>query len=201
MLFLTREEGLLSAVVHGAQKSNTSSRLLSSPFRRIRAHFYHDPVKQTWKAQDLEEVDLLESLAQNWDKYATACLWAETVIKSWGESPNDVYELMSPFLTLLATLDSQWVQPLRIQFLWRYLNIMGSLPDLSKIDSRKSFLLRELDLNYLKDSLFLPHTQSWELSPSDGHWETLETETLKLVERALGKGLNSIASLLLVSQE
>ncbi len=145
--FLTREQGPLSAIAHGAAQSKGRLKLLTIPLRRVLLKAYHDPVADTWKVVDLEGIDLYGGLSEDLDRSATASIWAELLWKTQSPGqPCDVFDLFAEALSLLDKADRETVIRLNVQTLWRALELSGLAPDFSSCADcgkplREAFLL------------------------------------------------------------
>lgn len=135
VVFYTREQGLLTAVAHGAAKSNTRTRLLTSPFCRVGLKAYHDPVKDTWKVSDLEEREVYQGLSEDLGRYSAACLWAEVLIRAGAGESAEIFDHFAEAYSLLGRCPPGQLGNLRAQVLWRFLSLAGLRPDFSFCDS------------------------------------------------------------------
>lgn len=132
LTLLTPEAGLVSAIAHGAYKMKSRLRLASEPFGYVRVYLYHDPVKEQYKITDLESIDLFESIRTSVAKFFTASLWAEATLKSFagGDSFRDLFDLLREALHLLDTSPAGGETRVSMQFLIRFLSLLGYAPDL-----------------------------------------------------------------------
>ena len=128
--FLTRERGLLSAIAHGAAKSQTRLKLLTTPLRHVTLKAYHDPVADSWKVTDLEPLHLFGGLGESLERSAASSLWSELLLASW--ESGGVFDLFVEALALLDTAEPETVARLDVQVLWRSLDIAGFLPDFAR---------------------------------------------------------------------
>jgi len=133
ILFLSPDLGLTEAIVYGTGKGK--SRLASGTDLLSAGELllYLDPVRKQYKVQDMTVKNLFLKIKQGLDKYYTASLWAEIIIKSLGgsESSKVIYFLLQEALELLEDLDSkEGMELLNLQFLWRYLVYQGYTTEL-----------------------------------------------------------------------
>jgi DNA repair protein RecO (recombination protein O) len=128
--FLTREKGLLSAIAHGANKSQGRLKLLTTPVRHVRLKAYHDPVADSWKVVDLEPLNLLGGLGEVLERSASATLWTELLLASW--ESGGVFDLFSSALALLDGVSATLTPWLDALVLWRALDAAGLMPDFSR---------------------------------------------------------------------
>jgi len=131
--FLTRERGLLSAIAHGAAKSQTRLKLLTTPLRHVTLKAYHDPVADSWKVTDLEPLHLFGGLGESLERSATATLWTELLLASW--ESGGIFDLFVDALALLDTASPAEAAHLEGQVLWRSLDTAGLMPDFSRCSS------------------------------------------------------------------
>jgi DNA repair protein RecO (recombination protein O) len=129
---LTPEVGLISAMAHGAYKMKSRLRLASEPFGYVRVYLYHDPVKEQFKITDLESIDLFEGIRASVAKFFTASLWAEAVLKSFGggDSFRELFGLLRDALGVLDRSPAGGETQVSVQFLIRFLALLGYAPDL-----------------------------------------------------------------------
>ncbi len=130
MTMLTPEAGMISAMAHGACKIKSRFRTLSEPFGYLRVYLYHDPVKDQYKITDMESIDPFESIRKSIVKIYTASLWAEVVLKAFGggESSGSLFRLFSSSLKALNESREGKEIMVSIQFLFRFLCLMGFSP-------------------------------------------------------------------------
>lgn len=125
--------GLLSVMAHGAYKMRSRLRTASEPFSVIRAYLYHEPVKNQYKVTDIEPIDSLEGIRASVLRFFTASLWAEVCLKSYGggEGFAELYRLLREALRVLAGCGEAAVGGLSVQFLARFLELLGHRANLS----------------------------------------------------------------------
>ncbi len=128
---LTRDQGILRAVAHGAQKARSRLRGATESFVRATVYLYHDPVKDAYKITDMTVVSVYESLRADLQLYYTATLWAEVVLKSYGGGGSHpaVFRLLVDCLERLEREGGTRAPYASVQFLWRYLRLAGLRPD------------------------------------------------------------------------
>ena len=125
------ENGLLSAIAHGAFKMKSKLRTASEPFHVIRVYLYHNPVSDQYKITDIESLNALDGIRRSVERYYAASLWAEVIIKSYGggESFGVPYRLLVDSLSLLEHAQQRCITNLTCQYLMRFLDILGQRPD------------------------------------------------------------------------
>ncbi len=127
----TEVNGLVQAIAHGANSRNGKLRGLTNPFCYGTVYLYHDPVKKSTKVSDFDVQDFFIGLRESVRRYYTASLWSEVVLKSFGggESAPPLFTLFVESLKLLDTASEPMAGRLSVQFLARYLSMVGHLPD------------------------------------------------------------------------
>jgi len=137
LTLFTEESGLLQAIAHGANSKRGKLRGLTNPFCYGTAFLYHDPVKKSTKVGDFDVQNFFIGLRENVRRYYTASLWAEVVLKSFGggESARPLFALFVSSLSLLDAATEEMIPVTSVQFLARYLALVGHLPDTSECGS------------------------------------------------------------------
>lgn len=127
---LTPDQGLLSAIAHGAYSRKGTLRGVTNPFCYGRCYLYTDPVKQSVKITDLSVHEFFPGLRESITRFYSASLWAELLLKTFGGGGQSE-PLFTLLLSALRALDSAVdFSPVTIQFLWRYLETGGLQPEL-----------------------------------------------------------------------
>lgn len=126
--FLTKEDGILSAILYGGPKSRLRS--LVSPFNFGQIYLYNDEAKHSSKITDFDakkyHLSFRESLFKTW----AANLAVEVVIQTQcAGSPQECYTMLNGFLDGLDLLDESQGQTGLIRFLWRFIGLLGVQPD------------------------------------------------------------------------
>lgn len=129
---LSRSSGLLDAMAYGARSRKGSLRGSIVPFAVGTCYLYSDPVKGTAKITDLSIADYHPAIRENLKRYYVASLWAEVVLASYaaGSEGEEVWSLLTEALALLASEEEAAADPLNLQFLWRFLALLGMRPEL-----------------------------------------------------------------------
>ncbi len=129
LTLLTAEAGLVDVFVFGGPKSKLRS--LAAPYGAGRAFVYLDPVKDFQKLSDFEVRDSFPALRDELDRLWSAGLVAELLVKTSGGG-GDYRQVLDLSLHCLTALDScplRAAGPPLMQFLWRYLELIGLGPD------------------------------------------------------------------------
>jgi len=134
LTFLTPDRGLLKTMAFGAYKGRSRLGMASEPFVHSYVCLYHNPVKDTYKAVEMEVRDGFDGIRADLGRFYAASLWAEVCLKSLaaGETTSDLFRLLLESLRALE--DSPDGTYLSLQFLWRFLGLAGYQPDLTRCE-------------------------------------------------------------------
>jgi DNA repair protein RecO (recombination protein O) len=139
VVLLTRDHSILHAIAHGAASSKGKLRNLVSPFCEGTGYIYFEPVKKSYKFSDMDCRQFHTGIRSNLVKFFTASLWAEVVLHSFGGGgPHDdgeAYALFTFALSLLEDCIDKSIVAHSVQFIWRYLKILGLQPELNRCAS------------------------------------------------------------------
>jgi len=129
LTLMTAEAGLVDVFVFGGPKSRLRS--LASPYASGRAFVYLDPVKDFRKLSDFEVRDSFPALRDELDRLWSAGLVAELLIKTSGGGGDyrQVLDLALQCLTALDSCPSGATEPPLLQYLWRFVELLGLGPD------------------------------------------------------------------------
>jgi DNA repair protein RecO (recombination protein O) len=131
LVIISPDAGVLHATAFGAFKGKSKLSGVSEPFTAGDFLLYHDPVKDRYKVSEIVPGSYNEALRSELDRYYTALFWSELIIKSFGGGSEygQLYYLLVSALDFLGY--THYVDRANLQFVWRYLDITGFLPDLS----------------------------------------------------------------------
>jgi DNA repair protein RecO len=130
---LTRSHGLIYAAAFGAAKGKSRLAGVITPFAEIIVDLYYEPVKGMYKIEDARPVHLNDTLHGSLVRYYGAHVIAEVLIKSYaGGDASLFFHLTSKTLTLLDSAGQKAVPYVVIQYLWKYLDSAGFIPDISR---------------------------------------------------------------------
>jgi DNA repair protein RecO (recombination protein O) len=130
-LFLTAEEGVVSAAVFGGPKSKL--RASASPFHQGVLYLYHNPVKDSRKVVDFDVKTWRPSLREDFGRVRAASVVSSAVLAThagggdWGRA----LELAAESLSALETADENVCTRVFVHFLWNWLDFIGEKPSLS----------------------------------------------------------------------
>lgn len=129
----TKDFGIINAIAHGAYKGKGKLTGVTDPFSYLDCFLYHDPVRDSYKITDVFCKEQFERIRTELFRYYYGSLWAELLIKSYGggEQTGTLFALLVPSLYLLNGESKPYADYVLLQFLWRFLRIVGagSSPD------------------------------------------------------------------------
>jgi DNA repair protein RecO (recombination protein O) len=130
---LSPEYGVLNAIAHGAYKGKSKLGGVTEVFAHLRVYLYHDPVKGSYKITDAEPLAIYERLRHDLVKFYIASLWAEAVIRTYagGGEYASTFSLLRHAMALLDRCPAERNDSVLSLFLYRYIENLGYLPDLT----------------------------------------------------------------------
>ena len=223
LTLFSRDRGLINAMAHGAFKMRSRLRTTSEPFHVARVYLYHDPVRDQYKITDMESLATSDGIRRSVRRYYAASLWAEAVIRSYGGGENfpALYELLVASLRILESSPDRSVAPLSCQYLMRFLEILGRMPDLehcglcaTELDTRGGAYLSVEEqllicggcarpgamhlpagaLRYLQTTLKVPLQAAVRVGLEEESLRSLKEAVYFLVQAALETNLNALRS-------
>mgnify|MGYP006277288965 CR=1 FL=1 len=136
VVLLTDRFGLVSSIAHGAYSQKGKLRGVTNLFCTGTFYLYHNPAKNSTKITDVQIDAFHQDIRSDLSAFYAASLWSEVVIKSYGGG-DDGRELWRLLVRALEAVDAAAVSPgghrvslISVQFLWRYLAVIGVRPDL-----------------------------------------------------------------------
>ncbi len=131
LVLISPDAGVFHATAFGAYKGKSKLSGVTEPFTAGDFLLYHDPVKDRYKVSEVVPRTYNEALRSDLDRYYTGLFWSELIIKSFGGGSEfaQLYYLLSSSLDFLGR--TRYVARASLQFVWRYLDITGFLPDIS----------------------------------------------------------------------
>lgn len=131
LVIISPDAGVFHATAFGAFKGKSKLSGVSEPFTAGDFLLYHDPVKDRYKVSEVVPRSYNEALRGDLDRYYTALFWSELIIKSFGGG-SEYGQLYYLFVSALDFLGrTHYVERANLQFVWRYLDTTGFLPDIS----------------------------------------------------------------------
>lgn len=129
---MTPDQGIIHAAAYGALKTKGKMRNYTNIFSCIKCQLYANPVKNSLKITDARERFIPMGLREDLLKYYTACLWTELIILSngGGHEHRLVYYLLKKCILFLDSSTTKGeCHNLNIQFIFRFLGLLGLAPD------------------------------------------------------------------------
>lgn len=155
---ITPDMGLVDAVVYGGYKGKSKLSGATDPFSLLHIHFYYNPVKKSYKVEDVEERRTYTGIRGDLERFFRASLLSEIVLKSYagGGDWAPLYLQVKNALSVLDACDYRRIDLVVIQFLWRFLAFSGYQPDLgscsscgAEVDYSEPLFLREEDSSFV----------------------------------------------------
>jgi len=131
LVIISPDLGVLHATAFGAYKGKSKLSGVSEPFTRGDFLLYHDPVKDRYKVTEITPRSYHEELRSDLDRYYTGLFWSELIIKSFGGGSeySQLFYLLQASLKFLE--NTHHIERANLQYVWRYLDITGFLPNLT----------------------------------------------------------------------
>jgi DNA repair protein RecO (recombination protein O) len=128
--FLTAEEGIVRATLYGGPKSKLRSQV--APYHQGRLLVYHDPVRDSRRVNDFEVESWKPGLRELYERSAAAGTIAETILAGHGGGGgwDEALKLAGQSLGALEEAGEGLIPFLLIQFVWRWMEFLGSRPSL-----------------------------------------------------------------------
>jgi len=133
VVMLTDSMGLVSAVAHGAYSRTGKLRGITNPLCYGTCYLYSDPVRKSMKITDFDVQDFFTGVKERIEPYYAAMLCSEVILKSHGggEEGETVLQLFIELLGSLNEAKAEHAALAAVVFLWRYLDVLGSRPELA----------------------------------------------------------------------
>src|SRR6056297_2219862 len=131
LIIISPDAGVFHATAFGAYKGKSKLSGVTEPFTAGDFLLYHDPVKDRYKVSEVVPRTYNEALRCDLDRYYTGLFWSELIIKSFGGGSEfaQLYYLLSSALKFLE--NTHHIERANLQYVWRYLDITGFLPNLT----------------------------------------------------------------------
>ena len=131
LVIISPDAGVFHATAFGAYKGKSKLSGVTEPFTAGDFLLYHDPVKDRYKVTEVVPRTYNEALRSDLERYYTGLFWSELIIKSFGGGSEyaRLYYLLSSAFDFLGR--TRCVARANLQFVWRYLDATGFLPDIS----------------------------------------------------------------------
>jgi DNA repair protein RecO len=190
LTLFTPENGLVSAVAYGAFSQKGKLRGVTNIFCYGTCYLYTDHSKQTNKLSDIHVKEFFHGLREDIAKFYIASLWAEAVLKSFGGgvSARELFALLLEALRLLDTCPAARADRLLVLFLWKYLDELGSAPDLT----RAHYGLSGGAVRYLSHAGRHSLGESFAVGIDDASVNSMKGVLFDRVEELIEKPLNTL---------
>ena len=131
LTLFSRDFGLISAVAYGAWKGTGKLTGATDLLMLIKAFFYVDPVKDSWKLTDAQVKDDFSVLKTSLKAYYRASLCSEIIMRTHGggDLGASLFELFIETLKELDTPDRDRLDYALIQFILRFIRMSGQMAD------------------------------------------------------------------------
>lgn len=125
---LTKDKGLVHAVLYGGPKSRLRS--LVAPYHSGTIWLYTDEVRKFTKISDFDVHSYHNEIRENLFKTCAAGLCAELAVKTHcGTEFSETWLYITSFLDGLCMVDEQEARVALLRFIWRFLSLLGFQPD------------------------------------------------------------------------
>jgi len=126
VVFLSAEEGILSATLFGGPKSRLRSHV--SPFNSGILWTYRDPAKDFRKISDFDVESWRPGLRELYERSNTASLIAGTILAGHGGGGafGEALSLANAVMDALSCADEACCERLLIHFLWNWAGLLGN---------------------------------------------------------------------------
>ncbi len=120
---------MLRATVFGGPKSKL--RAAVAPYHRGKLWIYFDPVRNSRKITDFEVLDWRPGIREAYHRIMACSVIAEAVMAGHGGAGNwtEALSLVDQTFRELETAGEEPSQRLVLLFLWRWLGLLGALPE------------------------------------------------------------------------
>ena len=128
----------------------------SEPVAWVALQLYHNPVSDSYKVTEIRLLDAFAAVRGDLRRLSIASMWHETVELSYaaGSGEGALYRLLLDALRRLNTCGSprngrDEVMHVNIQFLWRFLGLLGVRPDVTLCTACRRRLDEREPLHYV----------------------------------------------------
>ncbi|MCL1815744.1 MAG: recombination protein O N-terminal domain-containing protein [Treponema sp.] len=134
-VFLSAEEGLLSATLFGGPKSRLRSHV--SPYNSGVLWIYRDPAKDFRKVSDFDVKDWRPGLRELYERSSTASVVVQAILAGHGGGGffGEAFVLANAVLDALACADEPCCERILFYFLWNWSGLLGNRGDLRRCSS------------------------------------------------------------------
>ena len=192
------EYGITEATAYGGYKPKSKMGPLVSPLACGHFVLYHSPSARKPKIEDFSPEFTFFLLQSDIKKYYTVLTWFEVVMRTHGggDSSSDLFCLLVSFMQLLEVAKEEEIIYINVQFLLRFLNIMG-FPPVSYFQ-KADYVVESNKLSagifkYLDYTLGLPSSEAVHIRLGRKDAALLEQSVLSMVQTVLECRLNTLS--------
>lgn len=122
--------GITEATAYGGYKPKSKIGPLVSPLACGHFVLYHNPKSKKPKIEDFSPEYTFILIQSDIKKYYTVLTWFEVIMRTHGggDSSSDLFYLLLAFMQLLEVAKEEDILYINVQFLLRFLNLMGFHP-------------------------------------------------------------------------
>ena len=192
------EYGITEATAYGGYKPKSKIGPLVSPLSCGHFVLYQSPSARKPKIEDFSPEYSFLQIQTDIKKYYTVLTWFEVIMRTHGggDSSSELFYLLIASMQLLELAKEDEILYINVQFLLRFLNLMGFPPVsyFQKSDSMvESDKLSAGVFKYLDYTLGLPFDQAVHIRLSRKDAALLEHSVLSMVQSVLECTLNTLS--------
>ena len=192
------EYGITEATAYGGYKPKSKIGPLVSPLSCGHFVLYHSPSSRKPKIEDFSPEYTFLLIQSDIKKYYTVLTWFEVVMRTHGggDSSSDLFYLLVSSMQLLEIAKEEEILYINVQFLLRFLNIMG-FPPVSYFQ-KADYVVESNKLSagifkYLDYTLGLPASEAVHIRLGRKDAALLEQSVLSMVQTVLECRLNTLS--------
>lgn len=192
------EYGITEATAYGGYKPKSKIGPLVSPLACGHFVLYQSPSARKPKIEDFSPEYSFLQIQTDIKKYYTVLTWFEVVMRTHGggDSSSELFYLLIASMQLLEVAKEDEILYINVQFLLRFLNLMG-FPPVSYFQKSDSMVkLNKLSagvFKYLDYTLGLPFDQAVHIRLGRKDAALLEQSVLSMVQGVLECTLNTLS--------
>jgi DNA repair protein RecO (recombination protein O) len=191
--FLTKEAGVIRAVLYGGPKSRL--RAFVSPFHSGLLYLYHVPARDSYKVTDFDVRVWRPGIREDYERTVSSAAIAQAILAGHGGGGGweEAFTLASSTFDAIERADAVRTRRLFVYFLWKWANILGVRPE---EDRRGALpLCNPAALRWLRGVDGLDAAAAAEMAVDDAALSAAKNFTLEILRAAFGRRLESWAVL------
>ena len=192
------EYGITEATAYGGYKHKSKIGPLVSPLSCGHFVLYHSPSSRKPKIEEFSPEYTFLLIQSDIKKYYTVLTWFEVVMRTHGggDSSSDLFYLLVSSMQLLEVAKEEEILYINVQFLLRFLNLMG-FPPVSYFQ-KADYVVESNKLSagifkYLDYTLGLPVSEAVHIRLGRKDAALLEQSVLSMVQTVLECRLNTLS--------